>query len=70
MAKCITCGKELTADDIGFHKKMVHRGAEEFSCIPCLCAYFGMTEEKAHSMIERFRKQGCLLFAPLDEKEE
>ncbi len=59
---CLTCGKELTNDDIGFHKKMVNRGAEEFCCIECLCEYFGITVEKAHDMIERFRSSGCSLF--------
>lgn len=59
---CLTCGKELTNDDIGFHKKMVNRGAEEFCCIECLSEYFGITVEKAHDMIERFRSSGCSLF--------
>lgn len=63
MEYCISCGEELHADDIGFHKKMVNRGAEEFMCIPCLCEHFGLTEEKAHEMIERFRQEGCTLFA-------
>lgn len=62
MEYCISCEKELTNDDIGFHKKMVNRGAEEFMCISCLCNYFGLTEEKAHEMIENFKKMGCTLF--------
>ena len=59
---CISCEKELTSDDIGFHKKMVNRGAEEFMCIDCLCDYFGITREKADEMIQNFRKSGCKLF--------
>ena len=62
MEYCISCEKELANDDIGFHKKMVNRGAEEFMCISCLCKYFGLTEEKAHEMIENFKKMGCTLF--------
>lgn len=62
MSECITCGAELSADDIGFHKKMVNRGADEFMCISCLSDYFGITVEKAHEMIERFRESGCTLF--------
>lgn len=62
MYYCISCEKELTRDDIGFHKKMVNRGAEEFMCIECLCDYFGITVEKANEMIEHFKEMGCTLF--------
>ena len=62
MAECVSCGCPLTADDIGFHKKMINRGAEEFMCIGCLCEYFGITRDKAEEMIENFRKSGCTLF--------
>ncbi len=64
---CISCGEELKSDDVGFHKKMVNRGAQEFMCIPCLCEYYGISVEKAHEMIERFRSEGCMLFAPNKE---
>ena len=60
--KCLTCGKILTNDDIGFHKKMVNRGATEYCCIECLADYYGITVEKAHEMIDRFRASGCSLF--------
>lgn len=59
---CLTCGKELTNDDIGFHKKMINRGATEFCCIECLSEYFGIPVEKSYDMIERFRSSGCTLF--------
>lgn len=59
---CISCGKELNKDDIGFHKKMVNRGAEEFMCIDCLCEYFGLTREKADEMILKFKSMGCSMF--------
>lgn len=62
MEYCITCDKELTNDDIGFHKKMINRGATEYMCIQCIADYYGITVEKAHEMIERFREQGCTLF--------
>ncbi len=62
MFKCIKCGRDLTHDDIGFHKKMVNRGAEEFMCIDCLCDYFGLTREKAEKMISGFKRAGCSLF--------
>lgn len=59
---CITCGEELCNDDIGFHKKMVNRGATEFMCVKCLSEYFGLTEEKSRELIARFRSEGCTLF--------
>jgi uncharacterized protein YlaI len=60
--KCIKCGAVLTHDDIGFHKKMVNRGAEKFMCIDCLCEHFGLTREKAEEMIAHFRSMGCSMF--------
>lgn len=59
---CVSCGKELNKDDIGFHKKMVNRGAEEFMCIDCLCEYFGLTRKKADEMILKFKSMGCSMF--------
>lgn len=60
---CCVCGKALCRDDIGFYKKLVNRGATDgFKCVECLSAYFGMTVERSHEMIEEFRKSGCTLF--------
>ncbi|NMP36932.1 MAG: hypothetical protein GX051_02235 [Clostridiales bacterium] len=59
---CISCGAELCNDDIGFHKKMINRGATEFMCTQCLAEYFGISLEKAKSMIEMYRESGCTLF--------
>ncbi|MBR4452398.1 MAG: hypothetical protein IKS39_11220 [Clostridia bacterium] len=59
---CLSCEKPLTQDDIGFHRKMVNRGAREFMCIDCLCDYFGITREKADEMIEKFKSMGCSMF--------
>ena len=36
---CRKCGKTLTYDEIGIHKKMINRGATEFFCLACLAAY-------------------------------
>lgn len=62
MSNCIKCGRELSDDDIGLHKKLVNRGAKEFMCIDCLCSYFGMSKEKALKMIKNYKESGCVLF--------
>ena len=31
MARCMQCGKELTHNEIGAHRKFINRGAEQFS---------------------------------------
>ena len=66
--RCKNCGKELTAWDEGYFKKMVNRGATECCCIPCTAAHFGLTEEKAWEMIRRFQKTGCTLFPSGDDQ--
>lgn len=60
--KCMKCGKTLTDDEIGIHKKMINRGATEFFCLTCLAVYTGSTEERLRERIAHFRAQGCLLF--------
>jgi len=64
---CIKCSKDLSVYDIGFYKKLVNRGAEEFMCIPCTAGHFRMTEETAWDMIRRFQKTGCSLFPKTEE---
>ncbi|MDR2525241.1 MAG: hypothetical protein LBC83_03460 [Oscillospiraceae bacterium] len=59
----------MSGDEVGLHKKIVNRGAVEFRCPVCLSAHFKIPVEELRHMIERFRKQGCTLFAPQAEKE-
>lgn len=66
--KCIECEKELDIYDIGFHKKLVNRGATEHTCIPCTCRHFGIPEEKAMPMIRQFQRSGCTLFPPAKDE--
>ena len=63
MAACMICQRELTADEIGLHKKMINRGSTEFMCITCLAAFFHCDESLLERKIEQFRAQGCVLFA-------
>ena len=64
------CGRVLTQDEIGMHKKMIHRGATDFMCLSCLAEFYHCTEELLHTKMEQFRRMGCMLFAPLSEKDE
>lgn len=57
------CGRELSADEIGLHKKMINRGSTEFMCITCLAAFFHCEEKLLEQKIQQFREQGCMLFA-------
>ncbi len=61
-ACCKQCGKPLTRDEIGLHKKMVNRGATEYFCLECLAKYFGAPPDLLKEKIEQFRKDGCTLF--------
>ena len=60
--RCKKCGKTLSYDEIGIHKKMINRGATEFFCLSCLAEETGSTEEKLKERIRHFREQGCMLF--------
>ena len=62
MASCMQCGKELTHNEIGAHRKFINRGAEEFYCKQCLAAHLGVTPERIDEKIELFKRQGCTLF--------
>ncbi len=59
---CKKCGRELTLDEIGIHKKMINRGATDFFCLTCLAEYTETTEEFLLERIEYFRAMGCVLF--------
>ncbi len=59
---CAKCGAPLTRDDIGAHRKLVHRGAQSFYCKACLAAHFHISPAYIDEMIARFRSQGCRLF--------
>ena len=64
MADCMQCGRALTQDEIGLHKKMINRGSTTFMCITCLAGFYHCDEELLRKNIEQFREQGCMLFAP------
>jgi hypothetical protein len=60
---CAFCSKEnLSKNEIGLNKKLVHPQAERMMCIACISEYLETTEEDLEEMIETFKRQGCALF--------
>lgn len=60
--RCVSCGKEVTKDEIGITKKLVNRGTEDFYCKECLAKHFRMEVRDVDILIEHFRAAGCTLF--------
>lgn len=46
MAECFKCGRRLTVNEIGLHKRLINRGAEEYMCKACLAKHFYVSEER------------------------
>lgn len=60
---CAYCDKEeLSKDEIGLNKKIIHRQIERMLCLKCMAAYFDTTEESLKEKIEYFKWEGCALF--------
>lgn len=70
MPNCYSCGKVLTEDEIGLHKKLVNRGAESFLCLSCLAEKFECPQQRLLEKIEEFRGMGCTLFSQKHEKRQ
>ncbi|MDE6674204.1 MAG: hypothetical protein K2K19_05240 [Acetatifactor sp.] len=60
--KCRECGRLLTRDEIGLHKKLFNRAAASFLCISCSAEYFGVTTGLLEEKIRQFKEMGCTLF--------
>jgi len=62
MEKCMQCGRPLTYNEIGAHKKFINRGSREFLCKSCLAVKLDVAVEEIDRKIEQFKQQGCTLF--------
>ena len=60
--RCKKCGRVLTADEIGLHKKLFNRAADSYFCIDCCATYFGVTRGLLEEKIRQFKNMGCTLF--------
>lgn len=60
---CAYCEKKnLSKDDIGLNKKLVHPQVEQMMCITCMAEYLETTEDELREMVKLFRQEGCSLF--------
>ena len=59
---CSKCGKELTGDEFGLYRKIVRRDGENCLCFHCLAEHFDLDESKLPDLVEKFKKEGCMLF--------
>ena len=60
--RCRNCGRRLTWDEIGLHKKLFNRAADSFLCIPCSAEYFGVGTQLLEEKIRQYKEMGCTLF--------
>jgi hypothetical protein len=60
---CAYCGKtNLSRNEIGLNKKLIHRQVERMMCLACLSKALDIGEDELHDLIERLKLQGCSLF--------
>jgi len=60
---CAFCDKvNLSKDEVGINKKIIHRQVQRIMCLTCLANYSEMTEDELKEIIDRFKRQGCSLF--------
>jgi len=62
LIRCTSCGAVLCDDEIALYKKMINRGATEYTCISCLASHFSVSVESLTDKIAQFRNDGCTLF--------
>ncbi len=60
--RCVSCGRLLTRDEMGLHRKLVNRAADSFYCISCNAEQFGVTAALLEEKIRQFKEMGCTLF--------
>jgi hypothetical protein len=62
VSTCMNCGRELSYNDIGAHKKFINRASKEFLCRSCLARELDVPPKLIDAKIEQFKQQGCTLF--------
>lgn len=60
---CYVCGKvNLSKDEIGLTKKLLHKDTKVYYCITCLAEYLEVDVEFLAEKLEEFKDQDCELF--------
>lgn len=59
---CKQCGKNLTYNEIGLHKKLIGKTQKTFFCKSCLAEYLGVSVKLLEEKQKQYIKAGCLLF--------
>lgn len=63
---CRQCGKNLTYNEIGLHKKLIGKTQKTFFCKSCLAQYLGVSEGLLEEKQKQYVQAGCLLFVKED----
>ncbi len=62
MSCCMKCGRLITHDEEGLHRKLFNRAAESFMCIDCCAEYLEVPAECLEEKIKEYKALGCTLF--------
>jgi hypothetical protein len=65
---CCECGAPLVPDELALSRKLTGAQNGQFRCLGCLAVFFGCSTDRLREKITQFRRQGCMLFAPLPEE--
>ena len=61
---CVYCNKEkLSKNEIGLNQKFIGAQIEQMMCLSCMAGYLETTENELEDMIEKFKREGCVLFS-------
>ena len=59
---CTICGKSLTYNEIGLHKKLIGKTQKSFFCKSCLAEYLGVSVALLEEKQRQYAQAGCTLF--------
>lgn len=59
---CKHCGKSLTYNEIGLHKKLIGKTQKSFFCKSCLAEYLEVSVQLLEEKQRQYLNAGCLLF--------